>query len=64
MDISGLSDAMTPILSLCIHGGVPVTVIEYDGIGPGQVDSDASTTGGQDEAEDTGILVKPLHQDL
>jgi hypothetical protein len=37
---------------LCIHGRVPVRVVEDDCVGPHQVDAHSTGAGGEDEAED------------
>ena len=64
MYVSGLTDAMTPILGLSIHGGVPVTVVEYNRVGSGQINADTSRPRGQDETEDATVHVKTLHEHL
>ncbi len=64
MDVSGLADSVAAVLCLSIHGGIPVTVVEYDCVGPGQVHAYTSTTSGQNEAENTTIRVEALHESL
>ena len=64
MYISSLSDPVTPVLGLGVHGRVPVRVVEDDGIGSGQVDTQASTPGGEDETKHSFVTVEPLHQQL
>lgn len=39
VDISGLSNPMTAILGLCVHGRVPITVVEDDRVCASQVDA-------------------------
>lgn len=64
MDVSSLADTVATVLRLCVHGGVPVAVIEYDCVGPGQVHPDASAASRQNEAEDSAICVEALHEGL
>lgn len=64
MDVSGLADTMAPVLRLGVHGGVPVAVIEDDRICTGQVDTDTSGSGGQDEDEVPLVPVESIHQGL
>lgn len=64
MNISGLSNSVAPVLSLGIHGWVPVTVIEHHSISPSQVNTYTSTAGGQDEAEYATVCIEALHQSL
>lgn len=44
MNVPGLADAVTPVLSLRVHGRIPITVIEDDRIGTGQVNAHSTTT--------------------
>ena len=62
--VSGLPYAVAAVLCLCIHGRVPVGVIEHDRVCPRQVHSQATTPCGEDEAENSLITVEPLHQHL
>lgn len=64
MDVTGLADAVAPVLGLGVHGGVPVAVVEDDGVGTRQVDADAAAAGREDEAEDALVGVETLHQGL
>lgn len=64
MDITGLANAVAPVLGLSVHGGVPVAVVEDDGVGTRQVDTDAAAAGREDEAEDALVGVEPFHQGL
>ena len=61
VNISGLSDAVAAILSLCVHGWVPVAVVKDHRVGTRQVDSDASRAGGEDEAEDARVFIEAFH---
>ena len=62
--ISGLANAMAPVLRLRVHGRVPVTVVEDDSVCSCQVHAKAATSGWQDEAEDPGVGIEAFHQDL
>lgn len=64
VDISCLSNSMAPVLSLGIHGWVPITVIEHYCICSSQVNTYTSTAGGQDEAEYATVCIEALHQSL
>lgn len=64
MDVSGLTDSVAAVLCLGIHGGIPVAVIENDGVGPSQVHAHTSTASRQDEAENATICVEALHESL
>lgn len=64
VNISRLSNSVTPVLSLGIHGGVPITVIEHHCISPSQVNTNTSTAGGQDEAKYAAVRIESLHQSL
>lgn len=64
MDVAGLADSVASVLSLSIHGGVPVTVVEHHSVGPGQIDPDAAAAGWQNEAEDASICIEALHECL
>ncbi len=64
VNISRLSNSVAPVLSLGIHGWVPITVIEHHCISPSQVNTNTSTAGGQDEAEYATICIESLHQSL
>lgn len=64
VDVPGLSDAVAAVLSLGVHGGIPVAVVEDHGVCAGQVDAHASTASGQDEAEDASVCVESLHEGL
>jgi len=64
VDIPSLTDAVAPVLGLGVHGGVPVAVVEDDGVGARQVDADATAAGREDEAEDALVGVETFHQGL
>ena len=64
MDVSCLTDSMAAVLSLSVHGRVPVAVVEDDRVGSRQVHPDASATSRQDEAEDPTVGVEALHESL
>ena len=53
---------MAAVLRLCVHGRVPVRVIEDDGIGSSQVDSETAAARREDEAEDSVVAVEALHE--
>lgn len=60
-DILGLAYPMTPILSLLVHGWVPVGVVENDTVCSGQVESYPSTSGRTDETLDVLVLIEVVH---
>lgn len=64
VDVSGLSDTMATVLSLGVHGGVPVTVVENHSVSPGQVHTYTSAASRQNEAEDATVCVEALHEGL
>ena len=64
MDVPGLADAVAAVLCLGVHGGVPVAVVEDDGVGPGQIHPHTSAAGRQNKAEDAPICVEALHEGL
>lgn len=37
VDVPGLTDAMAAVLGLCVHGGVPVAVVEHNRVGSCEV---------------------------
>ena len=61
VDISSLANSVAAVLSLSIHRGVPVTVIEHHSVRPRQVDTHATAARRQDEAEDASVRIKALH---
>lgn len=64
VDVSSLADTVATVLRLCIHGGIPVAVVEYDCVGPSQIHPDAAAASWQNEAEDSAICVEALHEGL
>ena len=64
MHVSGLSNAMAAVLSLGVHCGVPVRVIEHHRVGARQVDSEAAAARGEDEAEELLVAVEAIHEML
>ena len=64
MNIPCLSDPMAAVLCLGVHGRVPVAVVEDNGVGASQVDSQATTSRGQDETEQTRVAVEAFHHHL
>lgn len=61
MHISGLADTMASILRLRIHRRIPIAVVEYNGIGSGQVHTNTAGTCGKYKAEISLIGVKSFH---
>jgi hypothetical protein len=53
---------MAPVLSLLVHGWVPVGVVEDHTVRTRKVDAHTTTTGGGDEAEDTLVQVETIYQ--
>lgn len=64
MHVSCLTDAMTAILSLGIHGRIPIRIVKYDCISPREVNADTTGTSRQDEAKNPAVGVEALHQYL
>lgn len=64
MDISGLTNSMAAVLSLSIHGRIPVTVIENDRVGTRQIYTNATRACGQDETEDALVSIEAVHKSL
>ena len=42
VNLAGLPDAMRAVLRLLVHRGVPIGIVEHDGIGAGEVDTKAA----------------------
>ena len=55
---------MAPVLGLLVVVRVKVEVVEDDGVGRGQVDTEPASPGGQDEDEDLGVFVEVVDQEL
>jgi hypothetical protein len=64
MNLPRLSDAVTPVLGLRVHGRVPIAVVKNDRVCSGQIDPDPTTSRRQNKEEDTLVIVKTLHQNL
>lgn len=64
MHIPGLSNPMTPVLRLRIHGRIPIAIIEDNSIGPRKIDPHTTRPRRQNKTEDPFIIIKPLHQNL
>lgn len=64
MHIPSLPNAVTSILCLSIHGGVPVTVIENNGVCTCQIDANTAWPCRKDEAEDALVSIEAIHQCL
>ena len=61
MYIPCLSYSMAPILSLCIHCRIPITVIEYHGISTSQVDTNSPRSGTEYHTEYPTVRIESLH---
>lgn len=55
---------MTSVLRLCIHGVVPIGVVEDHRVRARQVHSDSTRSSRHDEAEDLRVGVETLHHRL
>ena len=55
---------MTPVLCLCIHGRIPITVVEDNSVSSSEIDTNTTTTCRQDEDEDARIGIETLHKHL
>ena len=62
--LQSLRHRALPVLRLRVHGGVPVGVVEDDGVRAGEVDADAARARREDEDEVLLAPVEPLHQRL
>ena len=49
-----------PVLRLRVHGGIPVAIVEDDGVGAGEVDAQAAAARRQDEDEDAPLRLKRI----
>ena len=47
--------ATVPVLRLCVHGRVPVRVVEDDGVGARQIDAHSARASRQDETKVSGM---------
>ncbi len=64
MDVSCLTNPVTTVLCLCIHGWIPVRVVEDDSISPGQIHPQTTRARGENETEYTIITIEALQQHL
>jgi len=48
----------------CVHGWIPVLVVENDGVGAGQVDAKPTTTSAQNKTKNLGVAVETVHEPL
>jgi hypothetical protein len=64
IDVSSLTNPMTAILRLGIHGGIPIAIIENDRIRTSQVDTHPAGPSRQDEAEISCVPIEAVHQSL
>ena len=62
MDISGLSNPVTPILGLRIHRWVPIAVVENDSVSPSQIDSHPARSCAQNERKVLAVIVEPTKE--
>jgi hypothetical protein len=52
---------LVPILSLFVHGRIPIRIIEYNNISSCQVDTYPTATSRRDETENLRVLVELLN---
>lgn len=64
MHISCLTNSVTSILSLSVHGRIPIAVIENHSIGTGKINAYATRSCRKYETEDSLVPVESLHQYL
>ena len=62
--LARLPDAVRAVLRLRVHRGVPVRVVEDDGVGARQVDAEPARARREDEREDLRVRVVPVHHAL
>ena len=62
VNVAGLPNSMASVLSLCIHGGIPVAVVEYDSVRSCQVNAHTAASRREDETEYTRIIVEAIHE--
>ena len=60
--LARLADAVRAVLRLRIDGRVPVGVVEDHGVGARQVDAQPARARREDEDEDLGVQVEPIHE--
>jgi len=63
-DVSCLSNSMASILSLFIHGWVPVSIIKNDVTSSSKIKSNSSRARATNKAKYSWIIVKPLNNGL
>ncbi len=61
MYVSGLPYPVTAVLCLSVHCWVPIRVIEYNSVGSCEVNTQPTTTSGEDETEETGVSVEAIN---
>lgn len=64
VNISCLTDSVTTILCLSIHGWIPVTIVKDDSIGSSKIHTNATRSCRQDETKYPLISIESLHQSL
>lgn len=64
MDISSLTNSVTAILGLSIHGRIPVAVIKNNSVCSCKVHAYTPTSSWKDEAENAFVCIEPFHQGL
>lgn len=62
--IPRLSDSVTPILGLGVHGRIPVRVVKDDRVRPCQIYTHTARSSGENETEDASVSVETFHQNL
>lgn len=62
MHVARLANAMAAVLGLCVHGRIPIAVIEDDRVRTGQIYTKPPTSSGENKAEDTWVGVEAIHE--
>lgn len=64
VDVSRLPDAVATVLTLLVHRGIPVQVVEDDGVRTRKIDTETTRSTRQDEGQNARIAIESLGQHL
>ncbi|RNA24825.1 hypothetical protein BpHYR1_027376 [Brachionus plicatilis] len=64
VDVAGLTDPVTPVLSLCVHCRIPVRVIEHDCVSARQINAHAARSRAQYETKYPAVRIEAFHEHL
>lgn len=60
MHCFGLADSVTAVLSLFVHGRVPVSVVKNNAVSASQIDADSSAASAADKAKQFGRQIESV----